>query len=166
MLHTERLSIRAATVADLPTLDRTWLDPQARRFLGGPVDADGLARNRARIDRDEILLVALRDGTVPVGVCALRPYRGDTERSYVFLPEHWGHGYAYEATKALLGWAFATRPELDRTVAVTQTANHRSRYMLRKLGMLPIDAYVEWNEPQTLFAITREAFTVAGEGRG
>jgi RimJ/RimL family protein N-acetyltransferase len=159
-LQTERLLLHRATSADLPVLEGTWLDPRARRFLGGPIDASTLIRRRAELPSEHTFIVTRRADAVSLGACALRPYRGNTELSYVFLPEHWRHGYAYEATSALLRFAFASRPELDRVVAITQTANERSHHLLRKLHMTAIDTYVEWDEPQTLFALTRDALRI------
>jgi len=48
--------------------------------------------------------------------------------------EHWGCGYATEGARAAVDDGF-TRLGLDEIVAITVTANERSRSVMRKLGM-------------------------------
>ena len=58
----------------------------------------------------------------------------EIEVGYNFLPAAWGKGYATEAARALLEFAF-TRSELETIVAVTYPENHASQNVLRKAGM-------------------------------
>jgi ribosomal-protein-alanine N-acetyltransferase len=48
--------------------------------------------------------------------------------------EHWGHGYATEAARLALGYAFGTLA-LSEVVSFTPVANHRSRAVMERLGM-------------------------------
>ena len=48
--------------------------------------------------------------------------------------EHWGHGYATEAARAVLAFGFE-RLGLPEIVSFTTTANVRSRRVMEKLGM-------------------------------
>jgi ribosomal-protein-alanine N-acetyltransferase len=48
--------------------------------------------------------------------------------------EHWGHGYATEAARAVVACAF-DQLELDEIVALTTSANVRSRRVMERLGM-------------------------------
>lgn len=94
-------------------------------------------------------------GGVTIGFCHFGTYRtGDRELSYTFLPEHWGHGYATEACIAMLNLAStnACGNPGGRVVAVTQTANVRSRRVLEKAGMIVVDSFEEWAEMQTMYA--------------
>ena len=54
---------------------------------------------------------------------------------YVFDDAVWGHGYATEAVRAQLGWAFETL-ELNRVQAETDTRNAASARVLEKLGFV------------------------------
>lgn len=56
------------------------------------------------------------------------------EIGYVLHPDHHGHGYAAEASDALLGYAFETLG-LHRVVARIDERNPASGAVLRKLGM-------------------------------
>ncbi|NUR87758.1 MAG: GNAT family N-acetyltransferase, partial [Nonomuraea sp.] len=47
----------------------------------------------------------------------------------------WGHGYATEAARAALGFAF-DRLGLDEVVSFTATVNARSSAVMRRLGMV------------------------------
>jgi RimJ/RimL family protein N-acetyltransferase len=47
----------------------------------------------------------------------------------------WGHGYATEGARALLGWAFDTL-DLNRVQAETDTRNVASARVLEKLGFV------------------------------
>jgi RimJ/RimL family protein N-acetyltransferase len=48
--------------------------------------------------------------------------------------EHWGHGYATEAARVALGYAFGTLA-LSDVVSFTSVGNHRSRSVMERLGM-------------------------------
>ena len=48
--------------------------------------------------------------------------------------EHWGHGYATEAARLALGYAFGTAA-LSEVVSFTSATNHRSRAVMERLGM-------------------------------
>ncbi len=48
--------------------------------------------------------------------------------------EHWGHGYATEAARLALGYAFGTLA-LSEVVSFTSATNHRSRAVMERLGM-------------------------------
>jgi ribosomal-protein-alanine N-acetyltransferase len=48
--------------------------------------------------------------------------------------EHWGHGYATEAARLALGYAFETLA-LSDVVSFASVGNHRSRSVMVRLGM-------------------------------
>ena len=154
-LATGRLLIRTATVEDLEFAEQAWRDAEARTYLGGRLSNNQVEQRRTEFPEPGTFIVERRDDAQVLGLCWLRPYAGDTEVSYVFFPEYWGHGYAQEATAALIAATFTQRPSLVRLVAVTQTANQRSRHLLAKIGMSPIDTFVEWGAEQTMYAVLR-----------
>ena len=83
---------------------------------------------RLAIDREP-------DGTF-IGWCSLtqwnRTYRS-AFMTYILAEEHWGHGYATEAARGLLGWAFDAM-DLNRVQAEADTRNRASIRVLEKLG--------------------------------
>jgi RimJ/RimL family protein N-acetyltransferase len=54
---------------------------------------------------------------------------------YCFTEASWGHGYATEAARALLRWAFDTL-DLNRVQAEADTRNIASARVLEKLGFV------------------------------
>ncbi len=77
------------------------------------------------------------DGTF-IGWCSLNrwnPVHRSASLGYCYDEAAWGHGYATEAARALLRWAFATL-DLNRVQAETDTRNLASARVLEKLGFL------------------------------
>jgi RimJ/RimL family protein N-acetyltransferase len=62
-----------------------------------------------------------------------RYHRIEVETSYAFAREHWGHGYATEATRAVLDYAFGVL-RLSRVAYAVDAANRRSVRLMRRLG--------------------------------
>ncbi|KAK1253533.1 hypothetical protein MKX07_001610 [Trichoderma sp. CBMAI-0711] len=56
------------------------------------------------------------------------------ELGYWFTPSVWGKGYATELVKALVPWAFATWPRLNRIEAMAYHRNEASKAVLKKAG--------------------------------
>lgn len=71
-----------------------------------------------------------------IGLCGLikRDTLADADIGYAFLPAHWGHGYAEEATRATLSHARDTLG-LKRIVAIVTPTNARSIRLLEKIGL-------------------------------
>jgi ribosomal-protein-alanine N-acetyltransferase len=73
-----------------------------------------------------------------VGWCSLtrwNPNYRSASIGYCLDDAAWGHGYATEAARALLQWAFDTL-DLNRVQAETDTRNAASARVLEKLGFL------------------------------
>jgi len=73
-----------------------------------------------------------------IGWCGLTRWNPDyrsASMGYCFDDEVWGHGYATEAARALLQWAFNTL-DLNRVQAETDTRNAASARVLEKLGFV------------------------------
>ncbi len=71
-----------------------------------------------------------------IGLCGLikRDTLADVDIGYAFLPAHWGHGYAEEATRATLSHARDILG-LKRIVAIVTPTNARSIRLLEKIGL-------------------------------
>ena len=59
------------------------------------------------------------------------------EVGYAIYPEHEGHGYATEATSALVEWALA-QPGVQRVVATIPPEHGASRRVAEKAGLVPV----------------------------
>jgi RimJ/RimL family protein N-acetyltransferase len=77
-----------------------------------------------------------RDDDVLLGSITVRripPFLEDLELAWQFSPDHWGHGYAIEAARAVATWAFAS--SAHELFAVMRPANGRAEKLARRLGM-------------------------------
>ena len=71
-------------------------------------------------------------GTVSITIT--RESHREAEVGYVFHPDHWGRGYATEATRALLAFGFGEL-KLHRIYATCDPKNRASARVLEKAGM-------------------------------
>jgi ribosomal-protein-alanine N-acetyltransferase len=82
--------------------------------------------------------VVRRDEQSLIGYCGFFPQTVDgveeVEIAYRLHPEHWGHGFATEAARAVREHAFRTL-ELPRVISLIHPDNHRSRRVAEKNGM-------------------------------
>ena len=109
-----------------------WSEPaRAQRFITAcrqmADDGDGV---RLAVDRAS-------DGAF-IGWCSLsrwNPEYRSTALGYCYEDAVWGSGYATEAARELLGWAFDTL-DLNRVQAETDTRNVASARVLEKLGFV------------------------------
>ncbi|MFJ8668738.1 GNAT family N-acetyltransferase [Streptomyces sp. NPDC093600] len=150
-LTTRRLLLRPVRTGDVPAVTRLWTDPTVRHHLGGPV-ADHVVRIRQRriVGAPGVHAVVRESDRALLGLVTLEwgARDGETEISYQFLPEHWGHGYAREAVAAAVERALEGTPSV---VAVTQDANDRSRRLLEGIGMTHAVSFEEFDAHQVLY---------------
>ena len=113
-----------------------------------PLEAEGEARARMRrwagiaVDRLGLGMWAVVPDAVgvPVGTVLLLPLpvagvlTDDVEIGWHFHPDHWGHGYATEAARAVLGHAFNDLG-LPVVNAIAYAGNKASFAVMRRLGM-------------------------------
>jgi RimJ/RimL family protein N-acetyltransferase len=145
-LHTDRLRLRPINEADADALFalhssahvlRYWDSPpwgergRAAQFIAA---SERLAEEgsgaRLAVDRTE-------DGQF-IGWCSLtrwNPTFRSASLTYCLDAPAWGHGYATEASRALLAWAFDTL-DLNRVQAEADTRNAASARVLEKLGFV------------------------------
>lgn len=145
IVETERLRLRLRTPGDRETLHGWFGDRQVMADLGPVRDAAAsdavIARHEAyQADCLGFWMVERRADGVPVGFCGLkpsdpgRPLAGELEIGWMFGPAHWGQGYAGEAARAVIDWAWAHRPD-SRIVAVTARVNVKSQRVMERIGM-------------------------------
>ncbi len=148
-LATERLVLRPPVPEDLPWLLEHMNTLAVLRYLGGQVRspeavAESLAADIAAFGSGghQRWTVWLRDGAVRMGRVGLFHLRspaappelqGQREIGWTFAQGHWGMGYATEAARAVIGYAFGT---LGLPVLYSQTSdsNAASTRMMQRLG--------------------------------
>ncbi len=144
-LDTARLRLRPFTNADAAALfalhsnayvlrywdAAPWSDPaRTERFVAAcrQMEEEG---SGARLAMD------LSDGAF-IGWCSFTRWNPDFRSAslgYCLDDAAWGHGYATEAARALLQWAFDTL-DLNRVQAETDTRNAASARVLEKLNFM------------------------------
>ena len=154
-LRTERLHVRAWDPEDPDEVALAYdiyRRDEVARWLGAkPEPWPSLEATRARLERwarvDQetpgygLWAVVPDEVGHPVGtVLLVRLSQGDgtltddVEIGWHFHPDHWGHGYATEASAALLEHALTTLG-LARVEAVAFAGNEPSFAVMRRLGM-------------------------------
>jgi RimJ/RimL family protein N-acetyltransferase len=155
-LRTPRLLFRHWTESDLELALTLWGDPVVTEWIGGPFSA---AAVRERLDREiatqriygvQYWPIFRRadgpprdlpgDGAHPDGIhlgcCGIRPYHpeaGIYELGFHLRAEHWGQGYATEAARAVIAYAFDTL-RASALFAGHHPLNTASRTLLTRLG--------------------------------
>jgi tRNA (cmo5U34)-methyltransferase len=107
----------------------------------GPADAAGTARRECPDPRTGPVAwaVTLRETGETAGRVGIGPREelgGEVELSYAISERHAGRGYATEAAKAAVWWAFE-RGGLDYLAALALPGDAASRRVLDKLGFVP-----------------------------
>ena len=147
-LHSARLRLRPFADADADDLFALHSNAAVMRYWDGPVwtepgraerfiatcreMAEGGTGVRLAIDG-----VSESDGAF-LGWCTLQrwnPEYRSASLGYCLDDRAWGHGYATEAVRLLLDWAFDTL-DVNRVQAEVDTRNHASSHVLEKLGFV------------------------------
>ena len=69
-----------------------------------------------------------------IGAVSTRVARHAADVGYLLDRRHWGHGYATEAARAIVEWAFS-KPSIRRVWATCDTENVASARVLEKAGL-------------------------------
>ena len=83
------------------------------------------------------LAVTLKSNRQLIGNCGIRMKSADAHEGdigYELSPDHWGHGYATEAARAIVAFGF-TQLKLHRISSWCIAENVGSAHVLEKLGM-------------------------------
>jgi len=166
-IETERLTLRPLAMSDLDDMATLLGDAEGLRLWGPPLDLDEakswIERNLARYERDGFGRCAaiLRSTGELVGDCGLirTEVEGiqEVELGWIVRRSHWGQGFATEAGRAWLSYAFSTL-RLERVVSMVVEPNTASRRVAEKLGM-SVERTALWgdDQPYLMYAINQPA---------
>lgn len=144
---TSRLLLRAPEEKDMDRILALWTDPVVTRYVGGPRAPDIVADFRQyAADPGHFIqheaewwwsIVELASGQF-AGMCGLIAKQIDgldeLEIVYFLLPACWGRGYATEAGRLVVDYAF-TELKRDTLVAIVDPGNTASIAVARRLGI-------------------------------
>ncbi|MCR2834440.1 GNAT family N-acetyltransferase [Parerythrobacter lacustris] len=145
-LETARLVLRDWSEEDWPEFFRVTNTSAVMRWLGGVLDEDGEAKQRARVEACQAAnrfcfwAVERRDDGAILGFCGLKRSNqpggpmGLMEVGWRFREDCWGQGFAKEAATAALDAAFELFGA-DEVVAFTVRRNISSWGLMKRLGM-------------------------------
>ncbi|SFS00767.1 Protein N-acetyltransferase, RimJ/RimL family [Halomicrobium zhouii] len=136
-LRGETVTLRVVDEDDLAFAQRVVNHPEVRRGVGAfaPKTAEDEREWYERQDDDGPSFV-LYASDQPVGIAGLHldPYPwGYAEVGYMVHPDHWGHGYATDAVRCLVRYAFDER-RLHKVGADVYAPNEASQRVLEKVG--------------------------------
>jgi RimJ/RimL family protein N-acetyltransferase len=135
VLTTERLILRAAVLDDARAIAALINDRRIAGNMVGVPHPYTLQHAKAAIaaaDRKPQFVVALMDDRV-IGGCGLAIHAGHPELGYWLGVSYWGNGYATEAARALIDFAF-TALDCTELRAGAIIRNPASRRVLEKCG--------------------------------
>lgn len=139
VLETTRLTLRAPRLEDAKAIavlanDRRIAENTAR--IPHPyaiADAKAFISSVNQTEEEATYVITLRQGTL-IGVTGFGPLDGPTpEIGYWLGVEYWNNGYATEAVRALIDFAFGEL-EHDALQAGARVTNPASRRILEKCG--------------------------------
>jgi len=167
-METERLVLRPFTPDDLEDVHREgFADPEVCHFYCRNTKtqeetAEWLSYRITewRYSQFGRLAAMLKEGGEFLGFVGLEPYANsfsrlpdelaprynelEVELSFAFGKRHWGKGYALEASRAMVGYAFETL-KLRRLLGGTALENERSRKLQERLGYrVERNAHPDW----------------------
>ena len=152
ILETERLLLREMTQDDLPALQGILQDEETMYAYNGAFDE---AETQAWLDRQlsryaqygfGLWAVVLKESGGMIGQCGLtmHPWRGDEvlEVGYLFNRAFWHHGYATEAARGCMEYAF-DRLGAREVCSIIRETNLPSRRVAERNGMTMRDTWVK-----------------------
>lgn len=178
--ETDRLILRTIEEGDAALQDRLLNTPTVMARLGGVKTREQIeekhARSRALYAEEgfSFLFMIEKSSGEMVGHCGIKRVDnplaknlGDHEVGWLVREDRWRRGYAEEAMRAVLDWAFGP-VGAPHVVALTSEANVPSWKLMQKLGMvrrkdLDFDdpAYPPEDRTTILHSITRAQWETA-----
>lgn len=152
ILEAKRLILREMTQDDLPALQGILQDEETMYAYNGAFDE---AETQAWLDRQlsryaqygfGLWAVVLKESGGMIGQCGLtmQPWRGDEvlEVGYLFNRAFWHHGYATEAARGCMEYAF-DRLGAREVCSIIRETNLPSRRVAERNGMTVRDSWVK-----------------------
>jgi RimJ/RimL family protein N-acetyltransferase len=164
VIETERLLLRRPSEADLPGLIEVHAHPDVERFMGawGELEAHSWLE---RVERcwdthgyGRLVVLEKITGAL-LGRSGLQWFDElkEVELGWTLRREAWGRGYASEAARAGLAWAFEDFGHPYVTSRI-EPANERSSNVAKRLGMEVIRTDLWGGSPFLVHALTQAAW--------
>lgn len=146
--ETERLILRTINEGDAALQDRFLNTIAVMEHLGGVKEPHEIEAKHAKAMQmyaregfSFLMLIEKATGDL-VGHAGIKrvdhphaPNPGNHEIGWLIREDRWRRGYAYEAMRAIIKWAFGARVDAPFVVAITNPPNTGSWKLMEKLGM-------------------------------
>ena len=158
VIETKRLFLCPLENKHISTVENLWKNKKVRKYLGGICSSEVIKKKIADQQRHWKLYefgqwtVIEKISKEVLGLCGFNISEDGCELSYMFFPQFWGKGFAYEAANASIAYGFNTI-KAKEIVSITQVANIRSCHLLSKIGMKHVKNFERFNDMQSLFKI-------------
>jgi len=162
-LETDRLRLRDLSEQDLDGMFALDSDPEVHQYLGKkPITEKVAALNYIKDIKKQYTergigrwAVELKETGEFIGWCGLRLYNDYTfnnhtnfyDIGYRLRPKFWGKGYATEASKACLAYAWNVL-KLEKVYGITEKENEASHKVLLKIGFDYLEDF--YHEPHNM----------------
>ena len=173
--ETDRLILRTIEEGDAARQDRLLNTPAVMARLGGVKELHEIEAKHAKAmamyarEGFSFLFMVEKASGEMVGHCGIKRVDnplalnvGDHEIGWLVREDRWRRGYAEEAMRAILDWAF-TRIQAPHVVALTSEANAGSWKLMQKLGMVRREdldfadpAFPAEDNPTIQYSLTQE----------
>jgi RimJ/RimL family protein N-acetyltransferase len=165
-LTSERLLMRDWRGSDLDAFAEMGADLEVMRFLGGVVDRAQAWRTMSLFAGHWPLrgfgswVVERRADEAVLGRAGLWQPEGwpGLEVGWMFARSAWGHGYAIEAARAVVDWAWANL-EIGQLISIIAPENARSIRVAERLGMTPLRSHDHNGVTVIIYALNRPLTT-------
>ena len=152
VIETARLQLRHLSIDDLDAMHAYLGDAETMKYYPAPYSREfvrqGIEKNVGYYAKYGYGLfgVVLKESGEFIGDCGLvwqdLPSGDELEVGYHFDRVHWGHGYATEAAKACIDYAFRNAG-VDHVISLIRPENGPSRHVAERNG-LKISRQVVW----------------------
>lgn len=168
-LYTDRLSLRAPQKEDLDNIHLLGSDPEVMRYISyGKTQTLEAARRdlnkRIRLSKGNTgyWITEEKESGRFVGWMALKTLgrSSDYEIGYRLMRNMWGKGYATEASRCLIRYAFEDL-QLEKVLAVCMPENQASRKVMEKVGLQYTGTGKYYNTHCVIYRIDKSDFTVS-----
>ncbi|OMQ08074.1 GNAT family N-acetyltransferase [[Flexibacter] sp. ATCC 35103] len=154
-IETDRLILRELLLSDVDGMFELDSNPNVHLFLGnkpvkGIQESLGQIKNIQKQYKDLGIgrwAVILKETNEFLGWSGIKfitneinNHKDFYEIGYRFIEKHWGKGYATEAGKAFIDYAFNIM-KIDAVYAYADAGNENSRRILEKLGLRYINSF-------------------------
>jgi RimJ/RimL family protein N-acetyltransferase len=144
VIETPRLALRRLRLADLDAMHAYLGDPKTMLHYPVPFSREfveqGILKNVERYQTNGygLFAVIFKASDELIGDCGLQwqeiDGQAELEVGYHFRRDHWGHGYATEAAKACINFAFQ-HTGVDHVISLIRPENLASRRVAEKNGL-------------------------------